>query len=318
MSQENAIARPFSHNRLQWHMFFLLMFVVCFALALETCIAFGIADGRKREVRRGPNNVEPCNRNQESFSISRRELIQATGSSITTASVLVTVPQSLKALSPRDASTAYDKYASSYDELDGGAASSILGLDEARSQTISMARGKVLEIGVGTGLNLRKYNPALVTNLTLVDISEGMLQEANAKVESLNLAFPVHFVKADATSQLVDLFGENAFDAVVDSFSLCVMGNDGAKECLKQLTQVVKKQSDGGRVLLLENSRSSNPILGFYQDVTADAAASAGGKGCVYNQDVAALIKNTRGLTIEKETSYIAGLFRSYVCTKAT
>jgi ubiquinone/menaquinone biosynthesis C-methylase UbiE len=219
----------------------------------------------------------------------------------------------LTALSPEAASTAYDTYASSYDELDGGSAASILGLDEARSKLLQQAKGKVLEIGAGTGLNLSKYT-ASVSSLTLVDISQGMLQQAKSRATAIKLTFPIEFVKADATSQLVDLFGENAFDTVVDSFSLCVMGNERAKSCLEQLTKVAKAES--GSILLMENSRSSNPLLAKYQDVTAEMAASAGGKGCVYNQDVQALIKATQGLTIVKETSYVAGLFRSFICVK--
>jgi ubiquinone/menaquinone biosynthesis C-methylase UbiE len=217
------------------------------------------------------------------------------------------------ALSPEAASTAYDTYASSYDALDGGSAASVLGLDEARSQLFQQAKGKVLEIGAGTGLNLSKYT-ASVSSLTLVDISQGMLEEAKWRATALKLPFPVHFVKADATSQLVDLFGENSFDTVVDSFSLCVMGNEGAKSCLEQITKAVKAES--GSILLLENSRSSNPLLAKYQDITAETAASTGGKGCVYNQDVRALITATQGLTIEKETSYVTGLFRSFICVK--
>ena len=69
-----------------------------------------------------------------------------------------------------------------------------------------------------------------------------------------------------------------------------------------------------GRILLLENSRSSNPLLGMYQDATADAAASIGGKGCVYNQDVASIIHSIEGMNIEKEEMYAAGLFRAYRC----
>ena len=253
----------------------------------------------------------------ESFITSRRrELIRSLGSSVTAVLILTDSSQSSSALSPEAASTAYDTYASSYDDLDGGFASTILGLDEARSLLLKKATGKVLEIGVGTGLNVAKYDSSAVTSLTVVDISEGMLQEAKARVNSLRLPFPVDFIKADATSQLFDLFGENSFDTVVDSFSLCVMGIDGAKKCLSQLAQVVRKESDGGRVLLLENTRSSNPLFGLYQDITADAAALAGGKGCVYNQDVRAVIKSTR-LKIQNETSYVAGLFRSYECTKA-
>jgi hypothetical protein len=85
---------------------------------------------------------------------------------------------------------------------------------------------------------------------------------------------------------------------------------------LEQLNNVTKAQL--GSILLLENSRSSNPLLARYQDVTAETAVAAGGKGCVYNQDVGVLIKATRGLTIQKEESYVAGLFRSFKCVKGT
>jgi len=89
------------------------------------------------------------------------------------------------------------------------------------------------------------------------------------------------------------------------------------KKCLEQLSRVVKQPSDGGVILLLENSRSSNPVLGLYQDATADIVASAGGKGCAYNQDVPALIQSTKLLQIATETRYAAGLFRSFECIKS-
>ena len=38
-------------------------------------------------------------------------------------------------------------------------------------------------------------------------------------------------------------------------------------------------------------------------------------KGCVYNQDVAKMIKDTKGMVIENETQYAAGLFRAYKCS---
>jgi ubiquinone/menaquinone biosynthesis C-methylase UbiE len=131
-------------------------------------------------------------------------------------SVLTGGSWSSTALSPETASTAYDTYASSYDVLDGGAVLSILGLEKARSQLFQQAQGIVLEIGAGTGLNLSFYDPALVTSLTLVDISKVMLQEAKLQATALRLPFLVDFVKAGATSQLVSLFGKNTFDAVVD------------------------------------------------------------------------------------------------------
>lgn len=220
-----------------------------------------------------------------------------------------------QALEPKEAEILYDSYASSYDQLDGSEASRVLGIDDARARLIGMARGKVLEIGIGTGLNLLYYH-GIITSLTGVDISEGMLKEAKARLATVATlkGKPVDFIKADATTELVDIFGEKQFDTVIDTFSLCVMGNEGAKDCLVQLSKVVRPN---GRLLLLENSRSSNPVLSIYQDLTAEAAASTtvGGKGCVYNQNIAALIESTKRLDIVEETPYAAGLFRSYVCT---
>ena len=70
-----------------------------------------------------------------------------------------------------------------------------------------------------------------------------------------------------------------------------------------------------GQILLIENTKSSNALIGLYQDVTADAAAKMGGKGCVSNQDVRSLILQTDGLTLVSEEEYASGVFRSFVCT---
>jgi len=237
--------------------------------------------------------------------------------SISSASAIVLEdPLVGKALTPKEAETAYDSYAASYDELDGGKAADVLGLDQARTTIFRQARGSVLEIGVGTGLNLEKYDPSKLESLTLVDVSQGMLGEARKKFETIPglKNIPVKFIQADATSELVERFGQGSFDTVVDSFSFCVMGTQGAKNCLEQLQSVVKTEQNNGQILLLENTRSSNPLLGLYQDATAETAASTGGKGCLYNQDVTKMIQDTKGIEIVQENSFASGIFRSYLC----
>ena len=234
---------------------------------------------------------------------------------------LATVPiiakKSAEGLTPDQASQSYDTYAATYDKLDGGSIATSLGIDEARTKLLGQAKGEVLEIGVGTGLNLASYQfgEGAVTSLTLVDISSGMLSEAQARIQQMNIDknIPIKFIQADATSELVTTFGENRFDNVVDTFSLCVMGNEGAKKCLEEMTRVVKVN---GKILLVENTRSSNPLIGSYQDLTASSAADLGGKGCVYNQNVSQMISGTKGMRLEKEDSFAAGLFRSFECTK--
>jgi methyltransferase OMS1, mitochondrial len=230
------------------------------------------------------------------------------------------------AITSSEAERSYNKYASSYDQLDGGSIASQLGIEVARSKLIGQATGKVLEIGCGTGLNIPFYKFASslsendgVTSLTLLDISDRMMEEAKSKIDLLNIPsfVTVEFIKGDATTDLTKFYGtEGEFDSIIDTFSLCVMGDEGAKRCLNQMKSVLKPKEKRGKMFLIENTRSSNLFIGGYQDLTADTAAKLGGKGCVSNQDVTSFLKSTEGLDIIKEESFAAGLFRSYVCQR--
>lgn len=230
------------------------------------------------------------------------------------------------AISSKEAEVSYNRYAASYDELDGGDVAKIIGIDRARYELLQEARGRVLEIGCGTGLNLGYYRFASspndahgVTSLTLLDISDGMMKEAQLKLEMINIPWfvEVQFVKGDATSDLIKYYGTHGtFDTVVDTFSLCVMGNQGAIKCINQLKSVVKPKDQGGKLLLIENNRSSNEFIAGYQDLTADVAAKFAGKGCVSNQDVSKFIRDVRDLEIVEQSAFAAGLFRSYVCQR--
>jgi ubiquinone/menaquinone biosynthesis C-methylase UbiE len=183
-------------------------------------------------------------------------------------------PPAARSMTPGDASLYYDDYAPTYDDLDGGRVASSLGIDDARKSLlgdVDVVRGRVLEVGAGTGLNLGSYRGLLtssgrdgggvggggIESLTLVDVSGGMLDEARARWEGMrsvsvssrdNVApVVVEFVRADATSELLSLFGEGVFDVAVDTFGLCVMGDDGARRCLRELTGVVKKGGERER-----------------------------------------------------------------------
>lgn len=113
----------------------------------------------------------------------------------------------------------YDPYAPSYDGLDGAAPADALGLPDLRRDLLSRARGHVLELAVGTGLNLPLYDTAAgggaaaavdcgsggwfgppssstspapgapaLCSVTGVDLSRGMLAEAARRAEALSSA----------------------------------------------------------------------------------------------------------------------------------
>lgn len=207
----------------------------------------------------------------------------------------------------------YDSYAANYDDLDGGGAARWLGLDAARQEIIGKAHGRVLECGVGTGLNLPFYKfneDQKLVALDAIDLSPGMLREARAKAARLGLGEErVRFQEMDVAKLM---FADGSFDCVCDTFSLCVYPDP--LQALREMARVCKPGV--GRVLLLENSRSDLAPIAAYQDATASVVARNGGKGCVYNQDVPKLAQ-AAGLQVMGRKSLAGGLFTMLECTRA-
>lgn len=186
---------------------------------------------------------------------------------------------SLLPTAPPAQNARYDEYASTYDDLDGGAVAEKLGFVELRREMVGRARGRVLEVGAGTGLNLPYYDWERVSTLVTLDQSAGMLALANARAKRLGIARSTRTQVGDVAQLPYD---DDSFDTVVDTFSLCVFEEPQA--ALAEMARVLKPS---GRVLLVEHQRAGG-LLGAYQDVTA-AAVTPISKGCVWNQNVRAL-----------------------------
>ena len=172
----------------------------------------------------------------------------------------------------------------------------------------------MLELGVGTGLNLPGYDATRVASLTAVDISRGMLEKAEARARTQGLFVDANG-KSAATFAVADAerlpFPDASFDCVVDTFSLCVFADPEA--ALREVRRVLKPD---GVALLVEHTKSKTvPLLGAYQDLVA-APVTKMSKGCAWNQDVVAMATRA-GLRVTSAEPGLAGLLTTLEATVA-
>ncbi|MBM7855885.1 ubiquinone/menaquinone biosynthesis C-methylase UbiE [Desulfohalotomaculum tongense] len=127
--------------------------------------------------------------------------------------------------------------------------------DSTRRKVLGMAKGKVLEVGVGTGKNLPLYPPEC--EVTGIDFSSEMLKRAMERVKKNNLK--ITLLEMDA--QHMD-FPDNTFDTVVATCVFC-----SVPDPIKGLKEVKRVCKPTGQIILLEHVRSENPVLGKIMDI---------------------------------------------------
>lgn len=142
----------------------------------------------------------------------------------------------------------WDRVAARYDAATGLLERRLL--SRGRSWAVSRARGRVLEIGIGTGANLPHYDPGV--RLTGVDASTAMLEEARAKTGAgTGRVGPqeVQLLPADAG----DLpFDDQSFDTVVSTYVLCCV-----PDLDRALAEAVRVLRPGGDLLLADHVEST-------------------------------------------------------------
>lgn len=159
----------------------------------------------------------------------------------------------------------------------------------ARRLVVPEARGDVLEIGVGTGLNFGLYGKGAasdVASLTGIEPDPFMLERAQKRAAEMSLPIDLHQVGAEAMP-----FDRGRFDTVVVTFTLCTIPDVPAS--LAEIKRVLKP---GGRVLFVEHTRSVQPGLGRVQDALTPLWKRIGG-GCHLNRPAAELIERA-GLSV--------------------
>lgn len=149
-----------------------------------------------------------------------------------------------------------------------------------RRRALEGARGRTLEIGFGTGLNLPWY-PEGVTELVVFD-SENMLPELVEERISRS-AIPVTRLRLDASGRLP--FDDRSFDSVVTTFTLCSIGDLAA--ALSEVHRVLKPS---GGLHFLEHGRSDDRGVARWQD-RLNPLQKIVGVGCNMNRPIDRLIR---------------------------
>jgi ubiquinone/menaquinone biosynthesis C-methylase UbiE len=156
-----------------------------------------------------------------------------------------------------------------------------------RSRIVSAASGRVLEVGIGSGLNLPFYSGS-VKYVVGLDPSPRLLamarETANRARKSLELV--------EGTAEAVPL-EDYSVDTVVTTWTLCSIPD--ANRALHEMRRVLKP---GGQLLFVEHGRAPDPGVRWWQDRLTPIWKRLGG-GCHLNRAIKDLIENT-GFRIER------------------
>lgn len=148
----------------------------------------------------------------------------------------------------------------------------------ARELIVPEATGSVLEVGVGTGLNFELYRG--IDELVGIEPDPHMLARARARATAQ--AFPVELHQAGAEAMP---FPDARFDTAVVTFTLCTIPDPIA--ALAELRRVLRP---GGRLLFVEHTRSTQPVLAGVQDLLTPLWKRIGG-GCHLNRPSLDLVR---------------------------
>jgi len=169
------------------------------------------------------------------------------------------------ALEKRQVQRAYELYAPVYDFIFDWIFAP--GRTAAVKQLAIQRSDSVLEVGIGTGLNLPLYPWSC--QLTGIDLMQEMLDKAVERVHSL--AMPNVTLKVmDATS--MD-FGENEFDKALATYTISAVPDPVA--VLREMRRVVKP---GGIIVILNHFRSQRRVTGWVEDMLAPLCTRLGWK----------------------------------------
>ena len=148
-----------------------------------------------------------------------------------------------------------------------------------REKIVPQAEGRILEIGMGSGINIAYYNPDKVTKLWGLEPSTGMREKAKKRVA----AAPFDLEWLDLPGEEIPL-DDSSVDTVVLTYTLCTIPDWLA--AVKQMRRVLKP---GGKLLFSEHGKAPDAAVRKWQDRIDPLWGKIAG-GCHLNRDIPKLL----------------------------
>jgi ubiquinone/menaquinone biosynthesis C-methylase UbiE len=172
---------------------------------------------------------------------------------------------------------------------------------EVRERIVPLAQGRVLEIGVGPGVNFVYYDAARVTKVYALEPNAGMIrlaerQRRRTKVEITFIGLPGEQIPLE----------DGSVDTVLSTFTLCTI--PGVVEALRGVRRVLKP---GGKLIFFEHGVSPDPRVRRWQK-WSEPIPHWLFEGCHVTRDIPSLIAQS-GFRIERmEAAYLAGFPKAW------
>ncbi len=165
-----------------------------------------------------------------------------------------------------------------------------------RAKVVPLARGRILEVGFGSGLNLPFYDAAKVQHIWALDPSNEMWALAQGRVHAVD--FSVEFLNASAEE--IPLRDQSA-DTVLITYTLCTLPN--VQRALREMARVLKP---GGNLIFCEHGVAPDESVRRWQN-RLNPIWRALGSGCNLNRPIPSLLEQGGFRLHEMSSMYIPG-----------
>ena len=148
-----------------------------------------------------------------------------------------------------------------------------------RQKLVPMAKGKVLEVGIGSGLNMPYFDTSKIISVVGIDPSEELIQLAEKRIDD---SMPdIDFVISKAEEMQ---FNDNSFDTVLITYTMCTV--DDVLASLMQIKRVLKSD---GQLLFCEHGLAPDEKIVKWQNRINKFWPTISG-GCNINKNIPHLI----------------------------